>query len=605
MAAEPAERRGFQAQLEQMTQQLLAVERRAKTLAELNRLLSQGQDPIALAQRAVDLVMRATGASGTFAYLWDPDTERLVLRVATTGTQASHVGRIRLRLGEGVTGWSGLMKQTVVISDDILADPRFARFPVLEEEQFRSMVAVPIVVPGGDLLGVFSLYSEQPGAFDKNDVDLATEVGGLLASGLVHAQTLDDLHRQSAAARMLTALPADATSSPQRCVDVLAESIREQAGAAVCVLELADRGVADSHVRPGVACADGVPDPVAAASRSVRSRADLQNLIPRFAAGMEKFATPFGGLFPLGAITCFRTRAFTKADISIMEALAAQAAALIASVGSPVMTIPLAGRLAAAPSPDGAERILRDLGWWGGPAQPVLVRLRAANFAAPSAFDRVVDAVRQLANMLDGAVLVPSAPLLSVLVRYQPDQWKSFEPALHATVRQLRSALGGGVSAGIGPLAGDARQLAPALDGAESALGWADLLGESAPVVHHQDVAHLRLLPRVALEIGEQLREVSTRFNEVIRYDLRHGTALAATLDTYLSRRCSATETAGDLFIHRNTLRQRLGRIEELTGRPVEQFGDWAVASLAARLALAAEPQVSSSAQLRNTAAEA
>src|SRR5262245_45962729 len=98
MSAATADPGAFKQQLDQMTQRLVAAERRGQTLAELNRLLAQSRDPIALAQRAVDLVMRATGAAGTFVYLWDPEIERLVLRVATTGRQAAHVGHIQLRL---------------------------------------------------------------------------------------------------------------------------------------------------------------------------------------------------------------------------------------------------------------------------------------------------------------------------------------------------------------------------------------------------------------------------------------------------------------------------------------------------------------------------
>ncbi|MFE7416748.1 helix-turn-helix domain-containing protein [Rhodococcus sp. NPDC057529] len=584
MSEVPAEQVAFRTQLDQMTRQLVAVERRAKTLAELNRLLSQGGDPLVLAQRAVDLVMRATGASGTFVYLWDPETERLVLRVATTGRQAAHVGEIQLRLGEGVTGWSALMRQTVVLHDNIQLDPRFASFPVLEEDQFRSMVAVPIVVSGGDPLGVFSLYSHTPNTFDTHDVDLATEVGGLLASGLIQAQTVKDLRRHSAAARFLRDVPADATGSLQRCVDVLAESIRAQLDAALCTIELADRTTREGHTRPGLAFADTVEKTTVAASRSVRSRADLPALVDKLGPALEKSTTSFGNLFSLGAITCYRGQPFTEADASILEALGAQAGALIASVSSPTMNTPLLGRLTAAPTPDHAERVLRDLGWRPGPTHPVLVRLRDTEFGTPSAFDGVVAALHEMCAEFDDVVVAPSAPTVTLLIRHQPEQWKGFEQALRHTLRQAQT-MSRGILAGIGPPARDARDLASVLENTETALAWAELLGE--PVVYFQDVEHLRLLPRVALNIGDDLREVLSWFAEVVRYDLRHGTSLAPTLETYLINRGSATDTASDLFIHRNTLRQRLTRIEDLTGRPVNTVSDWAVAALAARIVAA------------------
>ncbi|MFI9629382.1 helix-turn-helix domain-containing protein [Streptomyces sp. NPDC052042] len=588
-----ADPKAFKAHLDQMTEQLVAVERRAKMLAELNRLLSQGRDPLALAQRAVDLVMRATEAYGTYVYLWDPESQRLVMRVATTGRVAAHVDRIQLRLGEGITGWSALMRQTVVLHDDIQLDPRFVGFPGLEaEDAFRSMVAVPIAVPGGDLLGVFTLYSERPGAFDTHHVDLATEVGSLLASGLVHAETMRDLRRQSAAARFLMTVPADATSSRQRCADVLAESVRDQVDAVLCIIEIADRNTMGGHDRPGIAFADHVEKSIAVASRSVQSRADLPPLVDRLGVKLHKFTTSFGAHFPLGTITCYRGRPFTEADSSILEALGAQAAALVASLSNPAMTTPLAGRLAAAPAPESAERILRDLGWHPGPTYPVLVRIRSVTYGTPAAFDRLLDALREMCAGVDGVALLPSAPMVSLLIRSRPEQWKTFEQALRNTVKRLRSEVGGGVAVGIGPLASDARDLAVALDKAEWGLGWAELLGESTPVVHYQDVAHLQLLPKVAMDISEGLREALARISEVIRYDLRHGTALSATLETYLASHCSATDTANALFIHRNTLRQRLGRIEELIGRPVDQLGNWREVALAARLALAAESQL-------------
>jgi DNA-binding PucR family transcriptional regulator len=52
----------------------------------------------------------------------------------------------------------------------------------------------------------------------------------------------------------------------------------------------------------------------------------------------------------------------------------------------------------------------------------------------------------------------------------------------------------------------------------------------------------------------------------LIAYDRKRRTALLDTLERYLSERRSVIESARALYIHPNTLRQRLGRIEELTG---------------------------------------
>lgn len=585
MSPTSAEHASPRQQLELMTQRLVAAERRAQTLAELNRLLTQGRDPLPFAQRAVDLVMRATGADGTYVYLWDAQTERLVLRVATTGSQAAHVDEIALRLGEGITGWSALMAQTVVIHDDIHADPRFAPFAVLDEERFRSIVSVPIVVSGGDLLGVFSLWSTKPSSFEAHDVDLATEVGGLLASGLLQARTVEDLRRQSAAARFLSTLPPDATSSLQRCLDVVSESIREQVDATLCTIELADRASAEAPARPGVAVHPSVDAGLRVAARAVRTRADLADLVGRLGPNHDKLSTSFGQLFPLGAITCYRGRPFSQTDVNIIDALSGQTAALVASLGNPSMATPLAGRLTNATNDRDAERLLHDLGWRRGLTHTVVVRIRSAHYGSPGIFDRVVASLEEACHPFGDVVVVPSAPTVSILIGHQPEQWKKFENALRTVCRSLRSDSGVFITAGIGSPVGEAAHIATALDDAETAALWADLLGE--PVVHHQDVAHLRMLPKVAAAAGNTLREALNRFTELVRYDMRHGTSLSQTLDAYLTNRCSITDTAAALYIHRNTLRQRLGRIDELTGRPTDESDDWTVIALAARLALA------------------
>ncbi|QBJ97195.1 GAF domain-containing protein [Rhodococcus sp. ABRD24] len=582
---------GFHTQLEQMTAQLVVLERRAKTLAELNRLLSQGSDPLALAQRAVDLVMRATGASGTYVYRWDAESERLVMRVATTGRVASYLGKIKLRLGEGINGWAALMRQTVVIDDAITEDPRFVGLPGIEEEEFRSMLAVPIAVPGGDLLGVFSLYSEQSSRFRKHDVELATEVGVLLANGLTQAEMLDDLRRQSSAARFLLDVSPQATTSLQQCVDELARSVRMQVDADLCVVEMAERSPTRSHCSPGLAFSENVEASVVSAGRRVRSRADLSELVDQMGGRLTKISSSFGAQFPEGAVTCYRTRQFPESAAGLLEALGAQAGVLLSSLRNDSSPTPLAGRLTVAAGQRLPHEILRDLGWKGGASCPILVRLRSAKHMSHLAAEQLSNAMFEVSSLTEGTLVVPSPPLVTVLVPYSPEVLRQFEASLRQVIRHSRLD----VAVGIGPPARDADDLLSALDSAESALAWADLLDDPVPVVRHVDVEHLRRLPRVALDIGDELREVAGRFDAVSRYDHRHGTNLAATLDCYLATRCSAVETAKTLFIHRNTLRQRLTRIEEIIGRPVEDFGDGAVASLAARMTFSGDALLSRS----------
>jgi DNA-binding PucR family transcriptional regulator len=60
----------------------------------------------------------------------------------------------------------------------------------------------------------------------------------------------------------------------------------------------------------------------------------------------------------------------------------------------------------------------------------------------------------------------------------------------------------------------------------------------------------------------------------LVEYDRAHASDLVHTLDTFLSCDASWTRCAKTLHIHVNTLRYRLQRVEQLTGRELDRFSD-------------------------------
>jgi purine catabolism regulator len=107
---------------------------------------------------------------------------------------------------------------------------------------------------------------------------------------------------------------------------------------------------------------------------------------------------------------------------------------------------------------------------------------------------------------------------------------------------------------------------------------------EAATVVAFDDLGgRYRLLESLPDELLEQL--VRGVFGRLLTADERGGTDLAATLHCFLEHGCSTIETAGQLYVHRNTLRKRLARIEELTGVSLASTGGRVEAYLSARAA--------------------
>ncbi|MFJ1751400.1 PucR family transcriptional regulator [Kitasatospora sp. NPDC088134] len=84
--------------------------------------------------------------------------------------------------------------------------------------------------------------------------------------------------------------------------------------------------------------------------------------------------------------------------------------------------------------------------------------------------------------------------------------------------------------------------------------------------------SHVLLLAAVPDEVRRAFR--SRLLDTVIAYDLEHQADLVRTLEAFLRSDGSWTRCAARLHVHVNTLRYRIGRIEELTGRDLSRLED-------------------------------
>jgi GAF domain-containing protein len=567
-----------------LRESLAVAERRAATLAELTALMSEGRDPLALAQRAVELTARAARAAGAFVYLWDPDEERLVLRVGTEGWQRGHLGRIKLRLGEGITGWSALMRQAVVLSKDPLSDPRFKHFPELRETSFKSMIAVPIVAPGEEVLGVFSLWALTEDAFTSTDASLASEVGALLASGLVQAGTLSQLRIQSAAARFLCDLPDEAWGSLEHCLRTMAGQCAAHLEADICMIEVT---AGRAHPQAGTS--------VVAVTQQFREEHDPDIIdrdldrvtLARFLAplNMHRMRIPLGASAPIGALTCFRARRFTSADELLLEAIGAQVAAGVLSLIGAERARPVLEQLLASPDARTTEQLLRRYEWEPCPAWATMLRIQSAPAGDPQGpnDDRVRSALVEVfgGDERNFLLLGGGGRYLALAETAEP----AYRELVIRRIAGLAQQPGIHLTGGIGPLAATRTETHRAIRHAVVTAQWAELsAGAQGAVVRHEDVAHLRLLPSAALAMSADLKVLLDALGALVRYDVDNQADLARTLDALLASGGSVAKASAQLFIHRNTLRQRIQRVEELIGQSPEKFEDSITAGVAARL---------------------
>jgi signal transduction protein with GAF and PtsI domain len=143
----------------------------------------------AVLQRIVDLVSEVTAADSCLLYLLDESTRMLELQ-ASKPAHPDSIGRIRLDLGEGLTGWVAKEQRPLMISHSAFTDPRFKPFTQLPEDRFEAFLSVPIMLRGR-LVGVINVQHRLPRPHTPETVSLVEVVGQLVGGAIANAQLYD------------------------------------------------------------------------------------------------------------------------------------------------------------------------------------------------------------------------------------------------------------------------------------------------------------------------------------------------------------------------------------------------------------------------------
>jgi DNA-binding PucR family transcriptional regulator len=177
---------------------------------------------------------------------------------------------------------------------------------------------------------------------------------------------------------------------------------------------------------------------------------------------------------------------------------------------------------------------------------------------------------------------VPDAAMAVLAVK--PEQSNETVEALRASARSLAPGLRGQrLAIGVSSIAIGATALPGAAEQSRHTHHAASLIDEPVAVVSTADLAsHVLLLASVAADARQSFRRLL--LGPITDYDRSHNADLLGTVDTFL--RCSGSwqRCAEELHVHVNTLRYRLRRVEQLTGRDLSHFEDRVDFFLALRL---------------------
>src|SRR5713226_7889078 len=168
-------------------------------LHEVAQLASSARDWDEMLRIVIDRTTDAMRAEVSSLYLLER-REGILRLVATNGLNRRGIGRVTLRLGEGITGWVANAHVPLSVRD-VRTEPRWKRIPTVDDERFTSMLSVPLVARD-EIIGVMNVQTVEPRDFGREEIDflqtIANQVAGIIEKGRLQRESDRKLREVSA-----------------------------------------------------------------------------------------------------------------------------------------------------------------------------------------------------------------------------------------------------------------------------------------------------------------------------------------------------------------------------------------------------------------------
>ncbi len=134
--------------------------------------------------QVVECAVSVVKCDSCFVYVLEG--QDLILR-ASKNSHADQIDKLKLRVGQGITGWVAANRAVVAISEDASKDSRFQFFNELPEDQYQAFLSVPLLCRGR-IVGVINLQHIRPHLYRQRDIRLITTLGFLVGAEIEMAR---------------------------------------------------------------------------------------------------------------------------------------------------------------------------------------------------------------------------------------------------------------------------------------------------------------------------------------------------------------------------------------------------------------------------------
>lgn len=159
-------------------------EQQLRLFQKISRFMVREMSLQEVLQGVVSLVVEFNECDSCLLYLIDKG--ELVLCASNTPHPGT-LGRVRLQMGEGLTGWVARERRLLAISREAFRDPRFKYFSDLPEDTYEAFLSAPVIARNR-VVGVINVQHRLPHSHSGSEMELLTTVGEQVGCLLVLAR---------------------------------------------------------------------------------------------------------------------------------------------------------------------------------------------------------------------------------------------------------------------------------------------------------------------------------------------------------------------------------------------------------------------------------
>jgi len=160
------------------------LEHQMAVIQKISRMMVREMSLADILQEVVKLVSHFTNCDSCLIYLIDND--ELVL-CASSNPHPAQIGKVRLKVGEGLTGWVARERRLLALSVEAYKDPRFKSFSELPEDTFEAFLSAPVIARNR-VVGVINVQHRATHRHTGAEMELLTTVGEQVGCVLVLAR---------------------------------------------------------------------------------------------------------------------------------------------------------------------------------------------------------------------------------------------------------------------------------------------------------------------------------------------------------------------------------------------------------------------------------